>query len=108
MLHNICLEKGNHSELAFRPLSFARIPEIPTAAKLSIARVASPISNDRTYESLFLLALKTHLGRGRYLMKEGDLIGVPINIDGAHHFHDADPEFGDAVYPDEVDSLHYE
>jgi peroxin-6 len=40
----------------------SRQPAIPTARSVTVARVASPISTDRTYQPLFLRSLKNYFG----------------------------------------------
>lgn len=66
----------------------SQAPAIPTARSVTIARVASPITVDRFYQPLFLRALKTHLHATKRLVKQGDLIAVPICTDDAKRLND--------------------
>ena len=44
-----------------------------------MARISSPLSNDRSYQEVFLDALKEYFDDGKVrLLKMGDLIAVPI------------------------------
>ena len=52
----------------------SRSPTIPTARTLTIARVASPVSVDRTYQPLSLFALHEYFQSGLRLVKNGDII----------------------------------
>lgn len=62
----------------------SRRPTIPTASAVTIARIASPISTDRSYQPLFLHALKRHFdgptGTNR-LIKQGDIISTEVDTD---------------------------
>ena len=50
----------------------------PVARSISIARVASEHSMHKKYQSLFLTALKAYFQSRNRILKEGDLIAVPI------------------------------
>ncbi len=56
-------------------------PVIPTARAVTVARIASPISVDRTYQQAFLSALKVHFEGRRTLIKAKDVIAVAVNSD---------------------------
>ena len=56
-------------------------PGIPTAHTVTIARVTSPISVDRTYQPLFLNRLHEYFDHGSRLIKQGDIIAVAIDTD---------------------------
>lgn len=62
----------------------SRRPTVPTARTVTIARIASPISIDRSYQPLFLHALKRHFdcpdGTKR-LIKQGDIISAEVDTD---------------------------
>lgn len=58
-----------------------RAPPIPTARAVTVARVASPLANDRTYQPLFLRGLRRYFEGTVRLVKEGDLIAVGIDED---------------------------
>ncbi|KAF8078217.1 AAA-domain-containing protein [Lyophyllum atratum] len=59
----------------------SRPPAIPSALAVTIARVASPLSVDRTYQPLFLNSLKAYFDATKRLVKQGDLIAVSIDTD---------------------------
>jgi peroxin-6 len=56
-------------------------PAIPTARSITLARVASPISINRKYQHLCVDALKAYFGSEKRLMKQGDLLALPIDTD---------------------------
>jgi hypothetical protein len=59
----------------------SRRPTLPTARTVTIARVASPISTSRIFQSQFLESLQNHFqGRPR-LLKQGDVIALPLDTD---------------------------
>lgn len=71
------------------------MPSIPTARSVTVARVASPISTDRTYQPLFLRSLKTFF-KTKHLAKQGDLIAISINTDDAGLSNDLSDDILDA------------
>ncbi|KAJ7746664.1 P-loop containing nucleoside triphosphate hydrolase protein [Mycena metata] len=84
LLHNICptLSAFAPSNLSLHPSPFgSRQPTVPTAKAVTIARVTSPISADRTYQSAFLGSLKAYFSNSKRLVKQGDLIAVGLNSD---------------------------
>ncbi|KAG6861902.1 hypothetical protein C0995_010608 [Termitomyces sp. Mi166 len=59
---------------------------VPNAQALTVARVASPASTSRKYQPLFLKALKAYFDSTKRLVKQGDIIAVPIDTgDIIHH-----------------------
>lgn len=48
---------------------------------MTVARVASPYSNDRTYQPFFLHALKDYFEGQKRLVKKGDLIAVGLHAE---------------------------
>lgn len=58
-------------------------PEFPTAHSVTVARIASPHSVHRAYQSLFLDALKDYFQGRRRVLKQGDLLAVGISEDTA-------------------------
>ncbi|KAI0831786.1 AAA-domain-containing protein [Trametes gibbosa] len=97
-LHNLQSQSGldRKPEVCIRPSPFgSRRPTIPTAKTVTIARVASPFSTDRTYQPLFLQALQSYFKDTTRLAKQGDVIAVGINTDDL---------LGHSVAPDEEDS----
>ncbi|BGP43176.1 peroxisomal assembly protein [Rhodotorula kratochvilovae] len=51
----------------------------PTAASVTIARLASPHSVNKVFQPLFLEGLKEHFSRRRRAVKKGDVIAVGID-----------------------------
>ncbi|KAJ7849118.1 AAA-domain-containing protein [Mycena olivaceomarginata] len=84
LLHNICPVSPSLSprtlSLHSSPFGSGQ-PAIPTARAVTIARVASPISVDRTYQPSFLRSLKAYFNDSKRLVKHGDLIAVGVNTD---------------------------
>ncbi|KAJ8699681.1 peroxisomal assembly protein [Pleurotus ostreatus] len=78
-------------------------PNIPTARSATIARVATPISTDRSYQALFLLALKRYFEGKKRLVKEGDLIALEIDTDLSWRI--ADPQKTEVSSPDDDEPL---
>ncbi|KAI0373357.1 AAA-domain-containing protein [Pilatotrama ljubarskyi] len=76
------------SQVCIRPSPFgSRRPTIPVAKTVTIARVASAFSTDRTYQSLFLHALQSYFKDSTRLVKQGDVIAVGINTDDLLRHH---------------------
>jgi hypothetical protein len=88
------------------PFSSGPLP-VPTARTLSIARVASPFSIDKTYQALFLRALKEHFEGTRRLVKKGDMIAVGIDTDATRRPQDTESTSDDFSEYDEVDLYDY-
>jgi peroxin-6 len=84
VLHNISSEISpiSSSLVTIQAGPFgAHRPTLPTASSVTVARVASPFSTNRIYQSLFLEALKEYFGHATRLVKQGDIIVVGINTD---------------------------
>ncbi|KAK0459470.1 AAA-domain-containing protein [Desarmillaria tabescens] len=84
LLHNICGESSPSlsSTIQLHPSPFGSgRPTIPVARSITVARVASPISVDRTYQTLFVTALQRHFEGAPTLVKAGDIIAVALNTD---------------------------
>lgn len=56
---------------------------MPTARTVTVAKIASPYSNDRTYQEFFLQALKAYFMSTKRLLKKGDLIAIPLDTEFA-------------------------
>ncbi|KIJ27843.1 hypothetical protein M422DRAFT_235875 [Sphaerobolus stellatus SS14] len=79
---------SNPLTISIRPSVFgSRSPTIPVARSVAVARVASPYSNDKTYQPFFLNALKDYFEGKKRLVKKGDLIAVPLEIELAKLAH---------------------
>jgi peroxin-6 len=58
---------------------FGSHPAFPTASNVTLARIASPFSTDRNYQSHVLHSLRTHLDQAKRLVKQGDLIAIALD-----------------------------
>jgi peroxin-6 len=89
LLHNIISEEGEFglqapSSIYIRPSLFGSAnPPIPVARSVTIARVASPNSINRRYQSLFLHSLRRYFDAGKRLVKQNDIIAVSMDIDSS-------------------------
>lgn len=70
-------------------------PVIPTANRVTLSRVASPLSIDRMYQPLFLHALKAHLDGPKRLVKPGDIVAVGVDTDIRRRMHEVGIEIDD-------------
>ncbi|KAF9228544.1 AAA-domain-containing protein [Gyrodon lividus] len=82
LLHNLCPSGLKQIVVSASPFG-ARDSIRPTARSITLARVASPFSTDRRYESLFINALHSYFGSSTRLVRDGDVIPLCINIDHA-------------------------
>lgn len=80
--YNIINKMSGSIRLRSSPFG-SRKPAIPTAKTLTIARIASPFSMDRAYQSSFLRALESYLKSTVRLVKQGDLIALKLDSDDA-------------------------
>ena len=89
LLHNILSDGGEvgpqaPSSIYVHPSPFGSAnPPIPVAQSVTIARVASPNSINRQNQSLFLHSLRRYFDAGKRLVKQNDIITVPIDIDSS-------------------------
>lgn len=93
LLHNLVSSSHakNSSQISIYASPFGSgKPVIPTARSITVARVASPISIDRTYQALFLESLKTYFSLSGRLVKQGDLIAISIDTDTMNHIVEMD------------------
>lgn len=67
-------------------------PPLPTAASLTLARVASPHSVNKLYQPLFLEGLKEYFQSRKRVVKLGDLIAVGIEESRVRFASDAKDE----------------
>lgn len=85
LLHNAFADQSETSSLTLpalhvRPSTFGSLdPAIPTARTVTVARIASPLSINRQYQSLFINSLKGYFDSGKRLVKQGDLLAVAID-----------------------------
>ncbi|KIM80937.1 hypothetical protein PILCRDRAFT_72673 [Piloderma croceum F 1598] len=80
LLHNIHPMPRSQISVQAGPFG-SNQPIIPVARNVTIARVASPISVDRTYQPMFLRFLKAHFASTKRLVKQGDLIAISLDTD---------------------------
>jgi peroxin-6 len=106
LLHNIVspshLIAGCQISVQASPFG-SRRPAIPTARSVTVARVASPVSTDRTYQPLFLRSLKTHFDSTKRLVKQGDLISISLDTDAVGRIGDPHSQSDDSPYTEELD-----
>lgn len=104
LLHNILSNGGGFgpqapSSIYIRPSPFGSAnPPIPVARSVTIARVASPNSINRQYQSLFLRSLRSYFDAGKRLVKRNDIIAVSIDIDSSRwleEVNDDDDQWAD-------------
>lgn len=94
LLHNICSKSEEtyspkNAFISLHPSPFgSRKPVVPTARTVTVARVASPISTNRTYQPLFLHSLKVYFNSTKRLVKKGDIIAVSLDTDATRLFHE--------------------
>lgn len=71
-----------NESLVLKPTPFgSNLPRVPTARTITVARIASPISTDRSYQDIFLRSLHSYFLRRRRLVKQDDVITLRINTD---------------------------
>jgi peroxin-6 len=106
LLHNISSPThpiaGDRIAIQASPFG-SRQPAIPTAKCVTVARVASPISVDRTYQPIFLLSLKKYFGTTKRLVKQGDLIPVNIDTDAVSRLGHSDLQLDELAHHESLD-----
>ena len=97
-----------HLFLRSSPFASTR-PTIPTARAIVIARVASPFSTDRAYQNLFLHGLQDYFKKATRIVKQGDVIAVPISTVQVHRQGEAESGTEDASHEDwdDINELEY-
>jgi peroxin-6 len=75
------------------------------AQTLTLARIASPFSNDRTYEPMVLHALKAHFSNGHQIVKKGDQICTAIDTNALRRCTDTSANTDEVS--DGPEQLHY-
>ncbi|KAL0947238.1 hypothetical protein HGRIS_013359 [Hohenbuehelia grisea] len=91
LLFNLSQIATHQARVSLLPSPFgSAAPSIPTARSVTIARIASALSTDRVYQSLFLHALRRHFEGKRRLVKKGDVIALGIDTDLAWRTPDSD------------------
>lgn len=106
LVHNAALPNSPSSSLALRPSPFgSHHPAVPVASSVTIARIASPHASDRSFQPLFLRALKSYFQGKKRLVKKGDVMAVPIWLEQAKLLI---PKEGEVTEDPETDILDYE
>lgn len=59
------------------------------AQNINISRVASPVTLDRTFQASFLLGLREYFKKSTRLVKNGDILGIPVDSLMARSFFGA-------------------
>jgi peroxin-6 len=93
LLYNITLERAPETPQTISLYSSPfgpQPPAIPTARTLTLARIASPFSIDRTYQPLFLRSLKAYFDGTKRLVQKGDMIAIGVNTDFAWRLQETD------------------
>jgi peroxin-6 len=106
LLHNISSPSHpmSGSQIFVQASPFGtHVPVIPTARSVTVARVASPISMDRTYQRLFLRSLKTYFDSTKHLVKKGDLIAISLDTDAVGLVDDSDQYLDDSADFEELE-----
>ncbi|GJJ12495.1 hypothetical protein Clacol_006737 [Clathrus columnatus] len=78
LFENIANSGNSNLRVIIQSFGFGRDPPVPTARTVTIARIASPFSIDKTYQEFFLQSLKNYFTSFKRLVKKGDLIAVPL------------------------------
>lgn len=69
-------------DISLTPAPLGTSPSrVPVARTVTVARVASPISTDRAYQSSFLKSLHGYFANQRRLVQQDDIIALMVNTD---------------------------
>jgi peroxin-6 len=80
LLNNLAANQHTPQSLTVLQSPFGqKIPPVPTARSITLARIATPISIHRRYQPVVLHALRQHFQTSRRLLKKDDLIALPIS-----------------------------
>lgn len=82
LLSNMCPSLPHSIVVRASPFG-SDVAAVPTARCVSLARIPSPISSSRKYESSCIAALRSYFAMSRRLVKEGDVIPVCIDVDSS-------------------------
>ncbi|KAF8311552.1 AAA-domain-containing protein, partial [Clavulina sp. PMI_390] len=83
LIHNISPDLQSLPFSIRRAPFGARPPPLPTAKSITVARVASPYSNNKMFQPLFLRGLKEYFDDKIRLHRMGDLIAITIHAEDA-------------------------
>ncbi|KAH8829712.1 AAA-domain-containing protein [Flagelloscypha sp. PMI_526] len=85
LFHNIARDVTQKRLLTLVSSPFgSTTPPIPTAKSITIARIASPISTQKRYQSNFLSALKNYFDGFKRLVKSGDILALSVSLPFSH------------------------
>lgn len=96
------LSNSAASHIHLRPTPFgSRLPELPVAHSITLARIASAESVDRKFEASWVNGLRNYFlnpagGPTRRLVRRGDIIGVPV-IESSSEVDDGDDDILDVT-----------
>ncbi|KAH7921477.1 AAA-domain-containing protein [Leucogyrophana mollusca] len=82
LLFNICSSTSCQVSISRTPFD-GRRPPIPVATSVTVARIASPFSTERSYEPSFLRSLRLYFTSTTRLVKRGDVVAVRIDTNVA-------------------------
>jgi peroxin-6 len=68
----------------------AQLP--PVATEMTLKKVVTPMSNERALNNLLFTNLKEHLERKQRIVKDGDLIAIPIDPSLGRSMYEGDAE----------------
>lgn len=64
----------------------------PVAKEVTLLKISTPLSTDRSSQSILLLALKTYFEQKRRLVKNGDLVAVSLDVGLRRYLPQAHPD----------------
>lgn len=75
------MSNDSNSRVTIQPSGFGRDLPIPTARTVTVAKIASPFSIDKTYQEFFLRSLKNYFMFAKRLIRKGDLLAIPLQTE---------------------------
>ncbi|KAJ7074407.1 P-loop containing nucleoside triphosphate hydrolase protein [Mycena amicta] len=106
LLHNI--RRNSSPCILLRPSPFGSgPPPIPTAKSVTIARVGSPISVDKTHEAALLAALRSYFSTSKRIVKHGDLVAVGISTANQSQHRNEDESWEQSTSQQRSDEVVY-
>lgn len=78
-IHNLSMSDENMAKVLVQRCSFGQqLPPIPTAHSVTLARIASPVSTSKQYQTIIFQALRRYFSTGRHLLKKDDIVALPL------------------------------
>ena len=85
LVRNVTRSFGRLPLLALYPSPYGSArPTAPVAQTVTVARLASPTSVDRSFQVAYMRNLHAYFQQRARLMKQGDLLSVPVDTDAMH------------------------